>query len=631
MCGIAGFIDANHLLAEPAALPSAMGDAMATRGPDGEGVFRDEALGVGLVHRRLAIFDTSEQGAQPMTSTSGRFTVVFNGAIYNFPELREELESIGHAFRGHSDTEVMLASFEAWGIRQALPRFNGMFAFAVLDQVERTLTLVRDRIGQKPLRFLASHDRLAFATDLQALGRLPSSFAPGMNEIDPISLDWYLANGTVPWPRSIRPGVEQVPPGGLVEYPLDGGTLNREAWWKPDMDAGHGGNSETATLEELQSALDSAVARRLRSDRPAGIFLSGGLDSRLIAGLAAQHDPDIPAFTLALPGPFDESREASAIARSLGLTHHVIRVDEAELLETIQNLHEACDEPFADSSLLATVLLARSVRKDIVVALGGDGGDELFGGYRRHLAAFRGPGMTSRVGRLYTRIPRALSGRMRLGRLSLAEAARRAAVSAGPDMDYFDLRSTQGDAAHLHASPMNIEEARRWLDQRRSAPPPWDADIQRQPDARNMMLADLRTYLPDDPLVKIDRGTMSVALETRSPFLDRDVVSAALRTPTNRLFDGQGGRAPIRAILKRLNLPTRVRKRGFAVPLASWLRGPLRSWAEDLILDDPGDPLDQVQLEETWRAFLRGRHDHATCMWTVVSWRAWLRSQSGQA
>lgn len=624
MCGIAGFIDPEQRLADPASALSSMSNLLRNRGPDDEGSLLEHSLGIGLAHRRLAIFDTSDTGAQPMTSASGRFTIVYNGAIYNHPELRDELRQHGHDFTGSSDTEVMLAAFEKWGVVESLSKFNGMFAFGVLDRESNEFLLVRDRVGQKPIFVASVNGAAAFASDLNALQVLPEPFATACREINPVALQWYLANGAVPWPLSIHKHVEKVAPGGIVKINLQTAALTRTSWWAPTLQEHSTNQLET---KGLLQCLDSAVERRLRSDRDVGVFLSGGLDSRLIAALAVRHDPSIKAYTLILPGPFDESSQASRMAKNIGINHSSIDVSEADILDTAVNLHEICDEPFADSSLMATTLLARRVRQEIVVALGGDGGDELFGGYRRHNAAFRGHGASSGIAAALGWMPHALSGRIPIGRLSLAEGLRRTSLLKKEEVDYLGLRRTQGDADWLLQTPSGMQEATTWLRALENSKPPWDGTPLENLGTRDTMRADLRTYLPDDPLVKLDRASMSVALEVRSPMLDKEVVDYALQMPTEELFDARGGRAPIRTLLRNMGMPDFATKKGFAVPLYRWLRGPLRDWATALVAQDDDGALNQAAVKKTWNELQRGRRDRVTTIWTVLCWRSWVKNR----
>ena len=628
MCGISGIISIGDWAFDPEAALSHMSIALKERGPDSEGTYLDSSKGVGLAHRRLAIFDPTESGAQPMTSTSGRYTLVFNGAIYNFIEIRQKLEHLGHVFRSDTDTEVILSAFDEWGISDSLTQFNGMFAFGVFDRSSNHVILIRDRVGQKPL-FLASSDgHFAFGSTTSCLAVLPDPFQERLSKINPVALQWYLTQGTVPWPFSIRQGIEHIPPGGMISIDLTHGHIERTSWWTPpNPDENSVETTYNEESNDLFHTIEDAVNIRLRADQPVGVLLSAGLDSRVIAAFAARHSPTIPAFTLALPGAFDESQEASLIAQQLSIPHHAISVSEDELLSVCSDVPQICDEPFADASLLATTLIARAVKKHIGVALSGDGGDELFGGYRRHFAAYQNTPARDALVNMLGALPDSLTGRFATGRLTLREAIQRYQMSHSRPINYLGLRATQGDAGTFLQTPLHIKDAEAWLHILNSASPPWGGYLPNFDSARSVMQADLRSYLPDDPLVKVDRASMSVALEMRSPFLDTNVITAAHAIPTPNLFDTHGGKAPLRRILNDLNMSTATRKRGFAVPLYSWLRGPLKSMAESLLLDDPGDPINQEAVESTWKEMLRGRRDFSVRIWTLVCWRAWFKQQ----
>jgi len=374
-------------------------------------------------------------------------------------------------------------------------------------------------------------------------------------------------------------------------------------------------------------ALRESVHRRCRADRAVGVFLSAGLDSRLVAALAAEARPGLPAFTLGMPGPFDETTEAAEVAAQLGLAHQAVRPTDDEVVATAETLHDVTDEPFADSSLLATTLLARAASPSIAVALSGDGGDELFGGYRRHAMAAnwnRRDRAVRAIALLAENLPESVIGvlgRIRLGRGTLLDALRKIEAVPRGLAGYLDLRERQGDASDLFD--------RSVIDIRDRVPKnPWDGLFPEWNGVRSMMTADFRTYLPDDPLVKIDRGTMHHGLECRSPFLGREVVETANALATASLFEHAGGRRPIRAALRSLGLSDAGTKRGFAVPLHDWLRGPLRPWAESLLSDTVDDPLDQAAVRKDWLDLIAGRRDLATRMWTVITWRAWFAARS---
>lgn len=640
MCGIAGFIDGSGRIKDIPAAMAILSRAIRHRGPDGEADSYDSTQRVALVHRRLAVQDPSENGAQPMKSANGRFEIVYNGEIYDFPERRSELEAAGRRFRTGTDTEVLLAGFEQWGIEATLDRIDGMFAFAVHDRKRCEMVLARDRAGQKPLLVATAGGCVAFSSDLRALEALPEPFAGRLRGIDETSLDWFLRLGVVPWPRSIRPGVEHVPPGGLFRIEIPSGRIHRNRWWNPpsmeetDDDLRPPEPIEAPDRSTLE-VLRESVHRRCRADRPVGCFLSGGIDSRIVAALAAEKVPNLPCFTLALPEPFDESSEAAKIAAGLGARHHVIRPTAGDIEDTAIRLPGIADEPFADSSLVATTLLASAARSEIVVALGGDGGDELFGGYRRHVAVARRGNLRSRfegaLGRGIGMLPEAVTGRIRLGRHALGELAARRGMISRRHVDYLGLRQLQGNAKGLlrprPGDPNAFERARLLSEASFDRTAPWDGLPIRPNDVRSLMAADFRTYLPDDPLRKVDAGTMAVALELRSPFLGREVIDHAFGLPTKILFDRFGGRAPIRRCLRTMGMSERARKKGFAVPIHDWLRGPLRDRAASLLLDPAEDPLSPGGVADLFHGVQAGRRDLATACWTVFCWRAWLHGR----
>ena len=639
MCGLVGLLDPSGGIDLQRAL-SGTDACLLARGPDGTGEHLDLARRFGLRHHRLAIFDPRPEGGQPMTSSSGRYTIAFNGSIHDHPERRRELESSGAAFRTSTDTEVLLAGFDHWGIESTLRRVDGMFAMAVLDRESDRVILARDRAGQKPLLVATVGGCVAFSSDLRALEALPEPFAGRLRGIDETSLDWFLRLGVVPWPRSIRPGVEHVPPGGLFRIEIPSGRIHRNRWWNPpsmeetDDDLRPPESIEAPDRSTLE-VLRESVHRRCRADRPVGCFLSGGIDSRIVAALAAEKVPNLLCFTLALPEPFDESSDAAKIAAGIGARHHVVRPTAADIEETVIRLPGVADEPFADSSLVATTLLASAARSEIVVALGGDGGDELFGGYRRHVAVARQGNLRSRLegalARGIGRLPEAVTGRIRLGRHALGELAARRRMISRRHVDYLGLRQLQGNAQGLlrprPGDPNAFERARLLSEASFDRTAPWDGLPIRPNDVRSMMAADFRTYLPDDPLRKVDAGTMAVALELRSPFLGRNVIDHAFRLPTKTLFDRFGGRAPIRRCLRTMGMSERARKKGFAVPIHDWLRGPLRDRAASLLLEPAEDPLSPGGVADLFHGVQAGRRDLATACWTVLCWRAWLHGR----
>lgn len=654
MCGVTGVVEG----APAPGLESrirAMTAALAHRGPDGEGHWTGE--GVALGHRRLAILDLSGAGAQPMHSPSGRFVLAFNGEIYNHMALREALAAEGAApgWRGRSDTETLLAGIEAWGLDETLRRSAGMFALALWDRRERRLSLARDRMGEKPLYWGHAGGSFVFGSELKAL-RLHPGFAAGISRE---ALMLYLRFGVVPAPWSIHPGAFKLEPGCILELdtgrpaaprtrPLRpeeaDGPLSIRRWWSLDAavaaglrdpldDAGQG----DALLAE---ALGAAVGRQMVADVPLGAFLSGGIDSSLIVALMQERSPrPVQTFTIGFEeAAFNEAPHAAAVARHLGTDHHEMTVTSAEAREVIPLLPDLYDEPFADSSQVPTHLVARAARGQVRVALSGDAGDELFGGYNRY---FWGPRIWNRLAWLPHPARRLLGAGIAAlpvaGWDALAGLAGRA---GGPRV------ARAGDKAHRLAARLRhvatMDDLYRslvteWPDPARlipGAPPeprsalddPLPAGLE-DPAAR-MMVQDMRLYLPDDILHKVDRAAMGIGLETRAPFLDPEVVALALRMPlAQKIAGGQGKMALRRLLYTRVPRELIERpKAGFGIPVGDWLRGPLRPWAEELLapaLLARDGLLDPAPVRRAWAEHLSGRRDWASRLWPVLMLQAW--------
>jgi asparagine synthase (glutamine-hydrolysing) len=620
-----------------------MADAIAHRGPDDAGLWCEPAAGLALAHRRLAILDLSPAGHQPMASATGRFVIAFNGEIYNHLSLRRELEAAGllqQPWRGHSDTETLLAAIEAWGLAPTLQRCAGMVALALYDRRDRQLHLARDRFGEKPLYWgwlEAGADQrwLVFGSELAALRAVPGTAAP---VVDPAALAEFFRLGCIPAPLCIDAGLQQLPPGQLVSIPASPGGCappqlpSPHPWW--DLEAavqvGEPFASEAAALAALDDVLRQAVAEQAIADVPLGAFLSGGIDSSLITALlqAASSRP-VRSFTIAFPDSagFNEAPYAAAVAAHLGTQHTEVALTAADARALIPALPRLYSEPFADSSQLPTHLVCREARRSgLTVALSGDGGDELFGGYNRHRLApalhrrFAGlPPLARRaLARSLHHLPVAAGGLARDKRRKLAAAIRAA-----------------GSLPELHAALTSI-----WADPAALLQPHWRIPAGQPPaflpaapsPAEQLMLADARTYLPADILVKVDRAAMAVGLETRAPFLDPRVAAVAWRLPLAlkiRPGAGAGGsKWALRQLLHR-HLPPALLDRpkaGFAMPIGPWLRGPLRPWADDLL--DPARLQHQGYLrpepvQRLWRAHLAGA-DHTPQLWTVLMWQAWL-------
>jgi asparagine synthase (glutamine-hydrolysing) len=636
MCGIAGFLELARPRprAEAAALVGAMGAAIAHRGPDGAGVWVSPDGACALAHRRLAIVELSAAGAQPMTSPSGRYVVTFNGEIYNHRELRAELTGV--RWRGHSDTEVMLAAFDRDGVIATLPRLIGMFALAVWDTYERTLILARDRLGEKPLYWGRLGDGVGFASELKAL-RVHPGFAP---TIDRGAFVQYIRHGYVPAPRSIYAGLGKLAAGSYVVLGREPDPTPRRYYDLVEVARrGVAAPLEVTAAEaadRVDAALRVAVARQAEADVPVGAFLSGGVDSSLVAAVMAAVAPGrVRTFHIGFhETSHDESSYAAAIARRLGVEHTMLVATPSACLPIVHELPRIYDEPFADSSQLPTTLLARLTRDHVTVALSGDGGDELFGGYH-HYAFLR------QVARLY-----AVPGRRLVARATLASLGRAAALAPAGSrtrvaIEWLRRRvffAAADDLDAYYQAAMSI-----WAEPELVAPGlaepagllPLAPDVLRASPVERAMLADALLFLPDDIMAKVDRATMSVALESRAPFLDPGVVELAWRLPYARRVGDGPGKAALRGALARYLPPAMFErpKRGFAVPLGGWLRGPLRDWAEALLTPTAlaaDGLLDVAVIRSRWEEHLRGQRDWHAWLWIILVWQAW-RAANGTA
>ena len=618
MCGIAGFVsfDDERSAEDLRATAEGMAALLVHRGPDDEGTWVDTTAGVALGFRRLRIIDLTKAGAQPMTSASGRYVIVFNGEVYNFERLREELHraDAAPAWRGHSDTEVMLACFEAWGVRKAVARFIGMFAFAVWDRHECSLILGRDRAGVKPLYVTFEGRSLLFASQIDALAAHPGFTM----SIDRGAAGLYARLGYVPAPFSIARGVQKIRPGTLLIAKEDG-TRTEEHYWSPaDVAASTAPfqGSEDDALSELDALLRDAVALRMIADVPVGIFLSGGIDSALVVALAQRGaSSPVKTFTIGFDDrQLDESDAAARVAAYLGTCHEQLRVDQRALLDAVPLMPQIYDEPLADTSAIPTYLVARLARPGVTVALSGDGGDELFGGYHRYF-------LGRKMWRPIDRVPRPLRipigfvlgaagfASERIRRYGAAFRARDAIAFHAAAL--FDERLPIADAPVL---PFVLNQHSEWPHLRDVT------DLQ--------MYLDFASYLPDDILMKVDRATMAVSLESREPLLDHRLIEFAWSLPIAMKIRERTGKWILRRLLQRY-LPDSLigaEKRGFGLPIAQWLRTALRDWVEaNLPRDD--DYFDRRTVQRFWERHLAGEN-HEGLIWRVVMFEAWRRTRA---
>jgi asparagine synthase (glutamine-hydrolysing) len=641
VCGIAGWFDPRGFDEPEARAPLvAMTDAIAHRGPDDEGMWLDGRAGIALGFRRLAILDLSPTGRQPMLSASGRFAIVFNGEIYNFRRLRDELEALGHAFRGRSDTEVLLAAVSEWGLRGALERANGMFAFALWDREERVLHLARDRGGEKPLYYGWTGDTLLFGSELKALTRHPRFAA----DVDRGALARYLRRGYLMAPLTIYRGVFKLPAGTVLRISAARRDATPEPYWSWRETAERGAadpftGSDEEAIVRLDDLVRDAVRIRLESDVPLGAFLSGGVDSSLIVAVMQRlTDQPVRTFTIGFLDPrFDETANANGVARHLGTDHTARYVTAEDARAVIPRLPELYDEPFTDSAQIPALLVATLARREVTVCLSGDAGDEVFGGYPRfwHTAA---------VARALGRMPRGVRtaaaavlrgaargsaldvlGRMVGGRRSLRERVRWAADALAfeaPEALYHYVMSLWRNPGEV------VPDADEPLDALAS-PEQWAS----LPTAtERAMYLDAVTHLPGQMLTKVDRATMAVSLEGRIPLLDHRIVEFAARLPLRLKVRGGTGKWILRQLAYRyvpralLDRP----KHGFNVPISAWLRGPLRPWAEAL-LDERrlirDGYLAPGPVRRKWDDLVHRRTNRNYEVWTALMFQAWLEAQ----
>ena len=640
MCGITGFFDPRPgERDERRAVLHRMNTALRHRGPDGDGLWQDAQGMVNLGHRRLAILDLTPTGAQPMATGDGRHVITFNGEIYNFAELRGELEHVGCRFHGTSDTEVLLQALRTWGVEPTLRRLNGMFAFAYWDGVEQALYLARDRFGEKPVYYGWHGGTFLFGSELKALACHPRF----SREVDHESLALFMRFNYVPWPHSIFRNTWKLGPGHFLRI-ADGQMAEPKPYWRlAEVIPEHSRPANDQDLVgQLDQALRKAVKLRMVADVPLGAFLSGGIDSSIIVAMMQVQAPrPVKTFTIGFwETPYNEGKDAARVARHLGTEHHEIYLSSRECTEVIVRLPEIYDEPFADSSQIPTTLVSEFTRRHVTVALSGDAGDELFGGYNRYFWTRR----------IWPRLRALPPGLRRL----LAQMIQ----TAGPqgwDRAFEILNhcvpgklQVRGGGEKLHKlakalDAQNTDELYRgfvsqWHQPQEvllqgKEPRLLDEHLQQVPAhlhyVERMMYMDTLTYLPSDILCKVDRASMSCGLEARVPFLDPNLAELAWSIPLDTKIRNGVAKWPLRQVLARYVPPKLFErpKAGFGIPIGDWMRGPMRAWVEEALSErrlTQGGYFRADVVRAQWLEHLSGRRNNQHALWGVIMFQEWL-------
>ncbi|AZE60108.1 asparagine synthase (glutamine-hydrolyzing) [Pseudomonas synxantha] len=652
MCGFSGIFQSR--IGDLTAIVNRMNDALTHRGPDDRGVWVDENVGLALGHRRLAIVDLSEAGRQPMHSSCGRFVIVFNGEIYNHRELRQKLEGevlSPLAWRGHSDTEVLLEGLVNWGVEKTLQASVGMFAFALWDRQEQVLTLARDRMGEKPLYYGWQGDTLLLGSELKAIKAFPQF----TGEVDRNALTLLLRHNCIPAPYSIYKGIAKLEPGHYVILTLNNLPAAKiaapQSYWRLNDAVARGiaqpfeGTASQAT-DLLDAQLRSSIGQQMLADVPLGAFLSGGVDSSTVVALMqAQSAQPIRTFTIGFDeGGYDEAVHAKAVSQHLGTQHTELYVRPEDALAVIPRLPSMYCEPFSDSSQIPTFLVSQLASKQLKVVLSGDGGDELFGGYNRYLSAKK---VWSKMQQLPPFARQASAGLLRSLSPSSWDHLFRISKPLLPKRLHL---STPGEKAHKLANVLTLADGHEFYLQLNShwtdpasvvidgeEPKTIFTEPSRWPQTDSfehwMMAMDAQTYMSDDIMVKLDRAAMAASIEGRVPLLDHRVVELAWRMPLDLKIRNGQGKWLLREVLYRYVPKELIErpKQGFGIPLGAWLRGPLREWAESLLnearLRQEGY-FHPERIRHMWQEHLEGRGNWQPHLWTILMFQAWLEEQA---
>lgn len=656
MCGLTGFLETTHYLtsSQKKSVTHNMLTALTHRGPDDQGLWIDPSAGIALGHCRLSIIDLSPQGHQPMHSACGRYVMVYNGEIYNYLEIRKELQDSGvtAGWHGDSDTEVILAAISHWGLEKAISQFTGMFAFALWDKKHQTLKLIRDRLGEKPLYYGWMNKTFLFGSELKSLRKHPS----WQGEIDQNVLALFFRRSCIPAPYSIYKNIFKVLPGTFVSVAQKDITKDTNSplepiyYWSAQeiVEAGANeplDNTEEGIISQLDTHLRNSIKGQMIADVPLGAFLSGGVDSSTVVALMqAQSTQPVKTFTIGFEeDAYNEAHDAKAVAKHLGTDHTELYVSPREAMNIIPNLPSLYDEPFSDSSQIPTYLISKLARHHVTVSLSGDGGDELFGGYNRYLWG----------NRIWGKISGYSSSLRHVLNWGIKALSPKAWDSVFQFLDPLVPKSVKqrnpGDKLHKlagilmskHPQEMYLRLASHWDTPKSIVPGSEEistlltnskrwANI--QDFTSTMMSLDMICYLPDDILVKVDRASMGVGLETRTPFLDHRVVEYAWKIPMHMKIRNNQGKWVLKQVLYKY-VPKELIERpkmGFAIPIDSWLKGPLRDWAEDLLSPDKLKNegfLNPEPIRKVWQAHISGKENFQHHLWDVLMFQAWLMDQ----
>ncbi len=640
MCGFAGFFYRDACPVQAETILDAMGLAIANRGPDSQAIWLDAQAGIGLSHRRLAIVDLSPAGHQPMHSDTGRYVIAFNGEIYNHLAIRTQLEQLSQRqWRGHSDTETLLAGIEAWGLKKTLELAVGMFALALWDTQTNQLQLARDRFGEKPLYYGWNNNVFLFGSELKSFRAHPDF----VTEINRDALCLYLRHNYIPAPYSIYQGIAKLMPASIATLQADGNNLVIEQYWDAKAvmaNQQHDTRSDTDQIETLEQLLKQAVGDQMMADVPLGAFLSGGVDSSLIVALMQQQsDKPIKTFSIGFyEKEFNEAEHAKAVATHLGTEHTELYVSADDALKLVSSMAQVYDEPFADSSQLPTYLVSQMAKQHVTVSLSGDAGDEVFCGYNRYLLTdmtwsklAKVPVFLRKLGakilravpvNLWNKLNSLLPSRYKMA--NLGDKLHKAAdviSSSSVDELYYGLISHWKNPASV---VIGGREPHTLLTT------PSQSSMFRHSIPR-MMALDTLTYLPDDILVKVDRAAMAVSLETRVPFLDHRVFEYAWTMPQRLKLNKGVTKDCLRKILYKY-VPQHLIERpksGFAVPVADWLRGPLKPWAEQLLLPErlaKEGIFDHQHISQMWLEHQSGKRNWQYHLWDILMFQSWYET-----